>query len=100
MDGMLHQLAERLIYHAMARDGGFAGKAGRNDRKAPVGVTARRRPGMARVLRALVDQVDLDRLQGGEALLDLRGDRHGFSSSMYFARNADWTTMNRSISPM
>lgn len=100
MDGVLHELAERLVDHAMARDDGLAGKAGRDDGQAPVRLAARRGAGVPGVLRALVDELEAQRLERGEALADLPGDAQGLSSSTYFERRADWATMNRSISPM
>src|SRR5687768_2118429 len=76
VDGILHQLAERLIHHAVARDGGLAGEARRDDGEPPVRVATGPRAGMAGVLRAFVDEVELERLERGEALTNSRGDAH------------------------
>src|SRR5687767_14503313 len=76
VDRILHQLAERLIHHAVARDGGLTGEARRDDGEPPVRVAAGPRAGMAGVLRALVDQLELERLERGEALTNSRGDAH------------------------
>ena len=97
---MLHELAERLVDHAMTGDGGLAGEARRDDGEAPVRLPAGARAGVAGVLRALVYQLDGDGLQCSEALLDALRDAQGFSSPMCLARNTDCSTTNRNISPM
>ena len=58
------------------------------------------RAGVAGVLRALVHQVERQRLEGGKALADALRDAQGFSSPTCLARNSDCATTNRSISPM
>src|SRR5687767_2277329 len=76
MDGILHQLAERLINHAVARHGALAGEAGRHDAQPPVRAAAGLPARVARVLRALVDQLDVERLERGKPLTDSRCDAH------------------------
>ena len=100
MDGILHQLAERLVNHAVARDGGLPGEARRDYRQAPVRAAAGARAGVAGVLRALVHQVERQRLEGGETLADALCDAQGFSSPTCLARNTDCRMTNRNISPM
>src|SRR3954468_7673976 len=98
---MLHQVAERLVHHAMARDDRLSGKAGRDDREAPVRAAAFLVAGMAAVLLALVGELHLQRLEAGEAITDLGGDVHRCGSScMYFASRSDWAMTKRNISPM
>src|SRR4051812_22426007 len=96
---MLHQLAERLVDHAMASDDRFSGKARRDDRHAPVGFAAGLRAGVSLVLRALVDDIEAFRLQGCQPLADLRRYAHCLSST-YFARTSDCSTAKSSIRPM
>src|SRR6185503_12504136 len=103
VDGILHQLAERLVHHAVARDGRLAGKARRGNGEPPVRAAARAVAGVADVLLAFVDQVEVERLERGEALTDSRCDAHlsaGFFSSMYLESTMAWATTNSSISPM
>src|SRR5512138_3068595 len=100
MDRVLHQGAERLVHHAMARDHGLAGEARRDDRHAPVRVAAFAIAGVAAVLLALVDELERHRVEGGEARTDLGGDVHFGSSCMYLASTSDCTMMNRNMSPM
>ena len=100
MDRVLHQLAERLVNQAMAGHGGLADEAGRDDGDAPVRLPAGPRAGVAGVLRALVDQVEGERLEGREPLADALLDAQGFSSSTCLARNSDCATTKRNISPM
>src|SRR6185503_9615829 len=68
MNGILHQGAERLVDHAVARERRLAREARRNDREAPVRLPAGCRAGVAGVLRAFVDQIQADRLEGREPL--------------------------------
>lgn len=100
VDGILHQLAERLVNHAVAGNGGLAGEARRDDGEAPVRAAAGTRAGVAGVLRALVHQVEFQRLERGEALADALRDAQGFSSPTCLARNRDCKITNRNISPM
>src|SRR6476469_1081719 len=100
MDGVFHQLAERLVDHAMARDGGLACEAARDDREPPMRAAAGAAARVAGVLRALVHQVEGEGLERGEALADALGDAHCFSSPTCLARNSDCTITNRNISPM
>ena len=58
------------------------------------------RAGVAGVLRALVDQVERQRFEGGEALANTLRDAQGFSSPTCLARKTDCSTTNRNISPM
>ncbi len=100
MDGVLHQLAERLVNHAVARDFGLAGEARRDDGEAPVRLTAGPGAGMAGVLRALVHQVEGERLEGRQALANGLLNAQGFSSSTCLARNSDCATTKSNINPM
>src|SRR5688572_20046601 len=99
VDGMLHQLAERLVDQAVARDGGLAGKARRDDRQPPMGVAAFAVAGVAAMLLALGAQLQRHRLERLQPCADRFGDAHGLSS-MYFARKADCTMTNSSMSRM
>jgi hypothetical protein len=65
-----------------------------------VRLSARARAGVAGVLRALVHQVDGERIERGEPLVDALGDAQGFSSVTCLARKTDCSTTNRNISPM
>jgi hypothetical protein len=77
---VLHQLAERRVDHAVARDGGLAGEGGGDDAQAPVRVAALAVAGVAAVAFALV--LELETLGGErrEAEADLGGDAQGLSS--------------------
>ncbi len=55
------------------------------------------RAGVSGVLRALVDQVERERLEGGEPLADALRRAQGFSSSMWRARNSACPTTNSSM---
>jgi len=59
--------------------------------------TARPGSGMPGVLRALVDQVEGQRLEGRQPLADALRGAQDFSSSMWRARNSAWPTTNSSI---
>src|SRR5690348_5100634 len=83
VDGIVHQVAERLVHHAVARGGVAAGEARRDDRNPPVGVAARAIAGMAAMLLAFVDHLELERVERGEASFDLGGEAHRSPSSTY-----------------
>src|SRR5262249_14957677 len=99
MDGVLHQVAEGAVDHAMALERAAAAEAPGHDRKPPVRAAALAVAGMAAVLLALVHEVERLRLERGQSLADRLGDAHCLSST-YFARNADCATTKSSIRPM
>jgi hypothetical protein len=81
VDRIVHQFAERPIHHAVARHRRLAGEARRDDGEAPVRAAAFAPAGMAGVLRALIDELQRDRLEGLQALPDGVGERQDFSST-------------------
>src|SRR5512134_9315 len=95
---MLHQVAERLVDHAVARDRGLSGERRRDDGEAPVGAAALTVAGVAAVRLALVDQLEALRLQAREPLADALGDAQGLSSA-YRESTTPWASTNTSISP-
>lgn len=81
VDRVVHQAAQRLVDHAMASDRRLAGEAGRDDRHAPMGAAAGAVAGVAAVLLALVDQLELEGLEARQPLADLGLDAQGLSST-------------------
>src|SRR5688572_28119023 len=83
MDVPFHEVAQRLINHSMPRHGGLAAEGFRNDGEPPVAAPGGARPGVARVLRALVLDLEGERLEGGELLAHGALDRvHHFPSPL------------------
>src|SRR5262249_44854787 len=99
VDRIVHEIAERLIHHAVPRDNRLSGKARRDDGEAPVGAAALPVACMAAMRFAFVDQLELQRLQRGAALFGLCGHVH-CSSCKYFASTSDCATTNAIIRPM
>src|SRR3954470_3826826 len=89
VDGILHQVAERLVHHAVARDDRLPGEARRHDGEAPVRIAAGLVAGMAAVLLALIFELELNRLERRQALADLPGGASLFSSFLLRARIQD-----------
>src|SRR5688572_27737228 len=100
---MLHELAERLVDHAVAGDGALSGEARRDDRQPPVRVAAFAVAGVAAVRLALVDQVERQRFEHRQAAADLGADAclpaHAFSSA-YLPSTSACANTNSSIRPM
>jgi len=80
VDGVVHQVAERLVDHAVARDRRLAGEARRDDRHAPVRCAALAIAGVAAVLLALVVELELERLEAREPAADVGLDAQVLSS--------------------
>src|SRR5581483_8693351 len=99
VDRVLDQLAERLVDHAVARHDALACEARRHDGDVPVRLALGARAGVPGVLRALVDHLEAERLERGQALADARGHAHGLSS-MYFASSSDCAAAKSSMRPM
>ncbi len=99
---MLHELAERLVHEAVARDRGLSGEGPRDDGEPPVRAAARRVTGVAAVALALVLELDRLGLQNREARPYRPGGLGGAQdlSSRYLERNAACASTNASISPM
>lgn len=99
---MLHQLAERLVHQAVARDGGLSGEGARDDGEPPVRAAARRVAGVAAVALALVLELDRLGLQNREARANRLGGLGDAQdpSSTYLERSAPCASTNASISPM
>jgi len=75
MNGALHEVPQVLVDQAMAGHGGEAGE-GRGDDGQLVMAAAAAGTGMAGVAMGFIDEVELRRLQGRQALTDLRLDAH------------------------
>src|SRR3989442_14756176 len=88
-----------MVHHPGPRWGGWAAEAGREDFHPPVRAAAGAGAGMSGVLRALVDEIERDRLERREALPDALGNVHCFSST-YLARNSACTMTKTSIRPI
>lgn len=102
VDRVLHQLAERLVDEAVARERGLAGEGARDDGQPPVGAAAGPVAGVAAMALALVLELERLGLEDGEARADLLGglgDAQDLSST-YLERNAACASTNASISPM
>jgi hypothetical protein len=80
VDGMLHQIAQRLVHQAMPRDGPLANERARDDREAPVRPAALDIAGVPAVALAFVLERDRFRLEGGQAFADLLFDAQGLLS--------------------
>jgi hypothetical protein len=81
VDRIVHQFADRLINQAVAGHRVLSSETRRDDRQPPVRAAAFAPAGMAGVLRALIDELQRDRLEGLQALPDGVGERQDFSST-------------------
>src|SRR3954464_595524 len=82
VDGILHQVAERIVRLAVARDDRLPGEARRHDGEAPVRIAAGMVAGMAAVLLALIFELELNRLQRRPGPPQTPPPRHCCSSCM------------------
>src|SRR2546426_12524683 len=88
-----------MVHHRVPRWGGRAAEAGRHVLAPPVRAAAGSRAGMSGVLRALVDEIERDRLERREAPPDAPGNVHCFSSTD-LARDSACAATKTSIRPL
>jgi len=80
MDGVLHEIAQRLVHQAVASNGRLARERARDDAQPPVRAAALAVARMPAVALALVLERDELGLERGEAAADLLFDRQGLLS--------------------
>src|SRR5256885_15127741 len=88
-----------MVHHPVTRYGRLAAEARRDDLDSPVRAAAGARAGMSGVLRALVDEIERDRLERRAALPEAPGNLHSLSST-YPARDRACATRKTRLLPL